>query len=154
MAFALLQRPRTQRPWTQFPLVLVALTAIYVATGIEPVAWLGCLALGCAIPWFRDMPAGRLWRVCHLVARYSYGIYLTHFILIWLFFVRLAGLPVALRWIGFWAAAAIVPVILYHLIEEPLVRLGNRLASAVFTWRLARPATGALKRAAGPPAPI
>jgi peptidoglycan/LPS O-acetylase OafA/YrhL len=145
MAFALYRRARAQRPWTQFPLVLAALTAIYVVTRVEPVAWLGCLALGCAIPFFRDMPAGRLWRACHLIARYSYGVYLTHFILIWVFFVRLAGLPAALRWIGFVAAAAIVPVVLYHLVEEPLIRRGNRLGNAILTSGIAQPAAGALE---------
>jgi peptidoglycan/LPS O-acetylase OafA/YrhL len=154
MAFALNRRPRAQRPWTQFPIVLAALTAIYVVTRVEPVAWLGCLALGCAIPLFRDMPAGRLWRACHLVARYSYGIYLSHFILIWVFLVRLATLPGVVRWVGFWIAAAVVPVVLYHLVEEPLIRRGNRLASAILTWRIESPATSALKSAAGPPAPI
>ena len=154
MAFALYQRPRAQRPWIQFPLVLAALTAIYVVTRVEPVAWLGCLALGCAIPWFRDMPAGRFWRACHLVARYSYGIYLTHFILIWVFFVRLADLPALVRWVGFWIAAAVVPVVLYHLVEEPLVRRGNRLASALLTFGREPPAAAALKSAARPPSPI
>ena len=154
LAFALHRRPRAQRPWTQFPIVLAALTAVYVVTRVEPVAWLGCLALGCAIPMFRDMPAGRLWRACHLVARYSYGIYLCHFILIWVFLVRLATLPAAVRWVGFWIAAAVVPVVLYHLVEEPLIRRGNRLASALLTWRTESLATSALKNAAGPPSPI
>jgi len=145
MAFALHRRPHARRPATQFPIMLAALTAIYVMTRVEPVAWLACLALGCAIPLFEDMPAGRLWRACHLVARYSYGIYLTHFILIWVFFVRLAALPATLRWIGFVAAAAIVPVVLYHLVEEPFIRRGNRLASAVLASGIAQPEAGALE---------
>ena len=154
MAFALYRRPRAQRPSTAFPMVIAALTAIYVVTRVEPVAWLGCLALGCAIPLFRDMPAGRFWRACHLVARYSYGVYLSHFILIWVFFVRLADRPASLRWIGFPLAIAIVPALLYHLVEEPFIRRGNRLANAILTSGREQPAAGAIKSAARPPSPI
>ncbi len=154
MAFALFQRPRTPRRWPWFSLALFGLSAIYVALRVEAVAWIGCLALGCAIALCQDMPAGRLWRVCHLVARYSYGIYLTHFILIWVFFVRLADWHIAVRWIGFWIAAAIVPVLLYHLVEEPMIRLGNHLARPILEGKVARPDAGALKGAADPPAPI
>ena len=127
---------------------------IYVVTRVEPVAWLACLALGCAIPWFRDMPAGRLWRACHLVARYSYGIYLTHFILIWVFFVRLAGSARGqVRWIGFWRRGGDRPGGALsprrrapHPARQPARERDPGLCDRV------PPATGALKNEAGPPA--
>jgi hypothetical protein len=74
--------------------------------------------------------------------------------LIWVFLVRLATLPAVVRWAGFWIAAALVPVVLYHLVEEPLIRRGNRLASAILTGRTESPATSTLKSSAGPPSPI
>jgi peptidoglycan/LPS O-acetylase OafA/YrhL len=70
------------------------------------------------------------------------------------FFVRLATLPAVGRWIGFWVAAAIVPVVLYHVVEEPLIRRGNRFASAILAFGPVPPAAGAIKNEAGPPATI
>src|SRR5262249_55700901 len=40
--------------------------------------WLFCLILGAAIPWFKEISWKFLTRAAHLIAKYSYGIYLSH----------------------------------------------------------------------------
>ena len=70
-----------------------------------------------------------------LVARYSYGIYLSHVPLIWLCFQRLTGLPVAGRWALFVALICVVPVVLYHAIEQPMIRVGKALSVRILPLR-------------------
>ena len=66
--------------------------------------------------------------VCRLIARYSYGIYLSHFILIWFAFVHLADQSMSVRVLTFIGTIGVVPVALYHLIEEPMIKAGGALA--------------------------
>ena len=90
--------------------------------------WLICFMVGMAAPQFVEMSNPLVGRASHLIARYSYGIYLTHYFCIWLAFAKLSFLPLVSRWIVFIAAAAIIPILLYHLLELPLMNLGKRLA--------------------------
>ena len=84
------------------------------------------------MPVFREVPCGLLSKAAVLVARYSYGIYLSHVPLLWLCFQRLTILPVAIRWAVFAALMCITPVVLYHLIEEPIIRVGKALSLRMF----------------------
>ena len=64
-----------------------------------------------------------------LIAKYSYGIYLTHFFCIWLTFDPLHDvLPRAVRPLLFAALVALLPIAFYHLTEEPLTQFGKRVA--------------------------
>ena len=86
-----------------------------------------CLLVAVALAHSRELPFGRLSQGCHLVARYSYGIYLTHGIFIWLAFDRLAAWPIGARWILFLLATALCPIAVYHTIEAPMIGWGSRL---------------------------
>jgi peptidoglycan/LPS O-acetylase OafA/YrhL len=88
--------------------------------------WAFCLALGLAIPLFQEIPFQPLHAVAHVVAKYSYGIYLSHIaILMWVF-----SLPVSLAArLGVLAVTAtLVPVIVYHAIEHPMILIGQKIA--------------------------
>jgi len=87
------------------------------------------IALGLAIPWFRELGWQPLRLISHVIAKYSYSIYLSH-IGIMLF---CAGLPVnpGLRWPIFVLLSLSVPVALYHFVEEPMIRLGKGIANRV-----------------------
>ena len=65
-----------------------------------------------------------------LVARYSYGIYLTHIICIWLAFVVCAAQPWAVQWLIFLTTVVALPVMLYHTIEAPMIATGRWLVDA------------------------
>ena len=89
-----------------------------------------CLILGLAIPLFQDCTATGVRSTARLVARYSYGIYLFHYPLMWLFYRHLDW-PAPARHLGFTCLMIFVPVICYHAMEAPLMRFGGRLASRV-----------------------
>jgi peptidoglycan/LPS O-acetylase OafA/YrhL len=96
------------------------------------VGWVACLALALAFPRITELPEGLVRRACAVVARYSYGLYLAHFILIWLVFVRLAFLPQILQVAAFGALLAFVPYAVHHLVEQPMIRLGASVADRWF----------------------
>ena len=92
--------------------------------------WVMCLVLGLAVPFLGQISARWLVKTAHLIAKYSYGIYLTHYFCIWFVFERLhALLPSMVRLGLFTVLVAGLPVLFYHLLEEPLVLLGKRLVT-------------------------
>jgi peptidoglycan/LPS O-acetylase OafA/YrhL len=93
--------------------------------------WSFCLALGLAIPWFREISFAPLQRAAHAVAKYSYGIYLSHIaLMLWVF-----TLPVSkvMRWMIFAPLAVASPLLMYYLIEHPLIAVGQKLAKRMST---------------------
>jgi peptidoglycan/LPS O-acetylase OafA/YrhL len=121
-------RPRL--PWWLWPLYIAVLLSAYCSV-VSPAAtdWLLCLALGLSVPLFRPIPANVLAVAAKAVARYSYGIYLSHVPLLWLCFQHMDGVGQRARWVCFAALITVVPVALYHLVEQPMIRFGKRLAS-------------------------
>lgn len=87
-----------------------------------------CLALGLTLPFFRQIQFAPVVRISHLIARYSYGIYLCHIPAIAVASYYLHGQPVAVRVAGFLATFTLAPIVLYHAIEEPMIKLGSRIA--------------------------
>ena len=106
-----------------------ALAAILTARDVR-VDHVLCLILGLAIPATGEMNVGKLSIVSHVVAKYSYGIYLCHLPIIWLMFVKLSALHPAIRWPAFVGLMGAVPWVAYHLLEAPLIRTGRRLSDA------------------------
>lgn len=131
------------------------LAAIAIVWGFLSRAWptLGIavvgIGLGTMIPLFRDISFAPLADASRLLTRYSYGIYLWHFPII-MYFVRETnpadrhfrflppmpvihhhGRPISLLLI--FVAVSICSIATYHLIEEPGIELGRRIAK-----RLAR----------------
>jgi peptidoglycan/LPS O-acetylase OafA/YrhL len=92
--------------------------------------WLFCLGLGLTIPWFQEIHFPPLKVAAHFVAKYSYGIYLSHIaVIMWS-----SGLsvPVAVRIVILAILAVIVPIAIFHLIEHPMIVVGQKLAKRIF----------------------
>jgi peptidoglycan/LPS O-acetylase OafA/YrhL len=89
--------------------------------------WAFCIVLGCAIPWFWQIDWTWLTVLAKMVARYSYGIYLSHFALMLLCFRRPAWQSRAVVWATFVALAVGTPVAIYHLLEHPMIAMGRKL---------------------------
>ncbi len=135
VAYALCKRWQPRLPaWTWLPF-LAALIGLYI--GIEE-ATPGthhvllqaaiCLALGLAIPLFRQSRAAALNRAAHLVAKYSYGIYLFHCVALWVAYYAVrpeSPLMQALLALGLLVALSVAS---FHLLESPAIRLGARLS--------------------------
>jgi peptidoglycan/LPS O-acetylase OafA/YrhL len=68
------------------------------------------------------------------VARYSYGIYLSHVVIFWIVLVVLRNSPLLVK-IGVCAVlSVVVPVVLYHTIEKPMINVGVRVANSMALW--------------------
>ncbi len=109
--------------------------------------WAFCLMLGLTIPWFQEICFRPVQVVAHVVAKYSYGIYLSHIAVIaWSF-----ALPVstAVKWAIFVLLAAISPVAMYHLIEHPLIVVGQRVSKRMFSAQAEARQAGVEKASAG-----
>jgi peptidoglycan/LPS O-acetylase OafA/YrhL len=122
---------RWRLPAFLWPLVVAILAAFFLVDGPGEhweKKWATCLFLGLAVPFFSRISASWLVVPSHFIAKYSYGIYLTHFFCIWLAFERLGKLPGLVKIPVFVALAVGLPVLFYHLLEEPMIRVGKRVA--------------------------
>jgi peptidoglycan/LPS O-acetylase OafA/YrhL len=131
LAYLLQRRVSPRLPASLWPLFVAALSAIFLADGPGEhwiAKWTACLLLGLAIPMF--VPISTRWLVItsHHVAKYSYGVYLTHFFAIWFSFEFLARRGTPQKIAVFLALAVGLPIFLYHAIEEPMIRVGKRAA--------------------------
>lgn len=126
-AYGLLHIPHRRWHFAIWPATLIVCSVCYAWRPSIPVSWACCLALAIAIARCTAMTHGLVSRASHLVARYSYGIYLTHFICIWLAFVAFGALPLILRFVVFAVLGVGLPLALYHLVESPMISWGTRL---------------------------
>jgi peptidoglycan/LPS O-acetylase OafA/YrhL len=132
LAYALLRHGVTPRIpgglW--FLLVAIVLAGFFAARAHyeDPLPqWAFCLALGILIPFGREISLSPVSRAAHVIAKYSYGIYLLHLPLLWIALVPFRAAPIALQWLLFAILMVTVPWIAFQLIERPGIRLGQRL---------------------------
>jgi|SRR5579862_168696 len=131
VSYKLAKSARVKLPFIAWPATLAAATFLMLRVPKPSRTWIWCLAVGLALPFFTEMTSIWLRKGCHYIARYSYGIYLTHFICIWFAFVELARLPLAMRWLIFAVTAAAAPVVLYHAVEAPMILLGHKVVNGL-----------------------
>ena len=80
------------------------------------------------LPYFSDIRSATIRIIAHTVATYSYGIYLSHVPIFWFAFHKLHAQPIYTRISVCLMLLVAIPVILYHSLEAPMIRLGARLA--------------------------
>lgn len=143
------ERRRDRLPGWSWPLAIAMASMVWmVATPQTLALCIGAfgICLGTAIPLFSEIRSAFIAKTAKIIARYSYSVYLTHFpIMIWVMFrpdleerpyfrylpsmpvIRHHALPLhAILIVGITAVASFA---LYHLVEEPGIELGRRLAS-------------------------
>jgi peptidoglycan/LPS O-acetylase OafA/YrhL len=96
--------------------------------------WVFCFAVGMAIPVFSQVRSQSVRMAAKLIAKYSYGIYISHVPILWFVFVRLnlprmSGLFFSLVFITAASVAA------YHLVENPAISVGKRVATQLIPVR-------------------
>ncbi len=124
---SLSQRPVL--PGWMWPLFIAAITLLYMARPGIRAGWVCCLLLGLGIPFFAELRNARLLRICHLVAKYSYGIYLMHFICLWISFCLFAAEPEWFHLTLFFLLVALTSVVAYHAVERPFIKFGRWLTA-------------------------
>jgi len=93
--------------------------------------YLLCFALGILLPLCKEFPPTWFTVGSHVVAKYSYGIYLFHVPIIWLAFVKLSMLWFPTQLSVFAILMLLVPWIAFRCIEDPCIQLGRRITRAV-----------------------
>jgi peptidoglycan/LPS O-acetylase OafA/YrhL len=119
-------------PAPLWPFFVAGLSALFLMMGGPGEHWFAkwgaCLSLGLAIPMFAPISNRFLVLASHLVAKYSYGIYLTHFFAIWFAFDYLAAHGALQKAAVFALLTTGLPIVCYHTIEKPMIGVGKRIA--------------------------
>jgi peptidoglycan/LPS O-acetylase OafA/YrhL len=121
-------------PAIWWPVSLAVLISLHlwfrnnVADDYRP-SYVLCMLLGGLIPHFRDLASSRLTQACHIIARYSYGIYLFHLPVIWFAFVKLRTFSAWLQWASLGILMCAIPCMAYRWLEAPFIETGRRLAN-------------------------
>jgi peptidoglycan/LPS O-acetylase OafA/YrhL len=130
IAYQLQRTVRPRLPAHLWPFMVLIPAALFLCAkpGMNWLEkWVTCLFISLAIPMFRQISHRWLVAPAHWIAKYSYGVYLTHFFSIWFAFERLGKLPLAQRIAVFLVLAVGLPVLFYHLIEQPMIDFGKGL---------------------------
>lgn len=140
MAYVLYKRVTPRLPAWSFLAFLLLFGWLHRHHGTLFATGFFCLAVGLALPFFRQLTWRPLVRSTHLIARYSYGIYLCHIPAIWLAFHHLRGdYNLAVRLGVMLTTIAVLSIALYHLVELPMIRLGSALAKRIESGPEPRP---------------
>jgi peptidoglycan/LPS O-acetylase OafA/YrhL len=120
-------------PGWAWPLFIAVLTAVFLARPGIKAGWICCLIVALGIPCFAELRSGWMVRLCQVIAKYSYGIYLMHFACLWISFQVLAADPEWFRLTSFFFLVTVTSVAVYHAIELPFIRFSKRLTVGSFT---------------------
>jgi peptidoglycan/LPS O-acetylase OafA/YrhL len=131
MAYALTKKVKPNLPAWSFLVALVGLSFIEQRYGSMFWSSFFCLAVGLSLPFFRQITWRPLTRAGHVIARYSYGIYLTHIPAICVGMHYLEHYNLALRLLSIPVTIIVASVALYHGVEAPMIRLGGKLAKKI-----------------------
>ena len=112
-----------------WPVFVIGLVVAFTLKPERGTGWVLCLALGILIPYFAELTTPWVRAVSQRIATYSYGIYLSHQFSIWIAFGLLGSLSLWLRIPVLIGLLVLLPVLVYHGIEKPMIRAGIRLAA-------------------------
>jgi peptidoglycan/LPS O-acetylase OafA/YrhL len=131
MAYVLLHKQRPIFPSWIYPIYLLSYIALHYRYGTLRATCFFCLFLGLTQPLFQQVTWKPLLRTAHLIARYSYGIYLCHMGAIVIGFYYLRNCNRVERAAGYLAFMIAAPVFFYHTVEKPMIVLGSKLARRI-----------------------
>jgi peptidoglycan/LPS O-acetylase OafA/YrhL len=129
MAYIAFGRWKPRLPGWMLPPFLLCMWAAFLPHCNLHRVWWFCLIIGLGLPLFRQMKSEAVLAPSRLVAKYSYGIYLTHLFALQVGFYLLGGHSLLVRLLGEFVSLIVFPLLAYHLVEHPMIRLGSRLAA-------------------------
>lgn len=134
LCYPVIDRVKPRLPgwlWVPFVIGLIGAYCWFQLVSWQNIYWMGwsmCLVLGAGIVMFKENPSQVLAKVGAKIATYSYGIYLLHVPALYVVFDVL-GMRAVAPAIALWVVlTAVMAVIAYHAIEQPMVALGRRLS--------------------------
>jgi peptidoglycan/LPS O-acetylase OafA/YrhL len=126
-----LHAPKRDRlPGWLWPLCIAAVSMLWFAGDLRHemyFRWGFCLLLGSTIPFFAEISFAWVRAVANTIAKYSYGIYLTHTTAMTVGFLLLRNHFA--QWSVFLGLAVALPLLMYHLVEHPGIQAGKRIAN-------------------------
>ncbi len=129
MAYVAFGRWKPRLPGWLLPIFLAGMWAIFLyRCNFHKGRWF-CLIIGLALPLFGQMKSEWVLAPSRQIAKYSYGVYLTHPFAIVIGLYLLRGHSLAVRLLVEVVPLFVLPVVAYHLLEHPMIRLGSRLAA-------------------------
>ncbi len=138
LAFTLLSRRASSRLLPAYApaayIILASLSfPLLVHAGVKEhlLLWLACLALGVLLPYSSEIISPAIKIISSKVAKYSYGIYLVHVPMISFSFKYLNIDSSLLQWIIFILGTVSISYLAFHLIENPGIQLGKRVARQI-----------------------
>lgn len=129
MAFVGFGRRRPRVAGWLLPVYLLVLLVGYMTHARLWTGWLLCLALGLGLPFFRQIRSRWLIESTHRIAKYSYGIYLSHVFIMVILWAYVPHLSNIVRLLLCAVATYAVSAALYRWIERPMILLGARVAA-------------------------
>jgi peptidoglycan/LPS O-acetylase OafA/YrhL len=142
VAFRACQLLRPQLPAWVWPVIvlLIVIGSPLIPSLVAPRQWLVAIMVAGFIPLVTELGPSLFTRTAHQIAKYSYGIYLSHVPALAIAVLFMRNEPLWLRVVTGLVGIVVLPILLYHAIEEPMIELGTRVA-AHFSRRHARAAT-------------
>jgi len=125
---------RIRRPFVSASLLTPLLALLCLLVVLLPayrIDWWTSLALGLTLPFFKQVRSGLVKEVSKNIAKYSYGIYLTHPLGIFFGIHLLAGHSVFVQIPVVLATTGLMSWLGYHLIEHRFIEIGKRLAERI-----------------------
>jgi peptidoglycan/LPS O-acetylase OafA/YrhL len=134
-AYVLAKRAPRFSPYLLFLVVATAVTVLPIVNAVHlPLTafmWGFCAVLGFTIPQCREVTGPLFAGTGKIVATHSYGIYVTHTLIIGIAFNGFGFAPWPVRIAMFAVLMAVVPHAAYRFIEVPAIELGKRLATSL-----------------------
>ena len=137
IGYRLWSERRMQLPFFAWPILITSCVALRVLAEATPIPqalalsrWFACLLLGFAVPQFRELGSGWLRTFVSIVAKYSFGIYLSHSAAFWVAFIVLADKPFWVQAGTCLALSLLFPLVMYHGVEKPMIDVGFRISSS------------------------
>jgi peptidoglycan/LPS O-acetylase OafA/YrhL len=128
MAYVGFGRWKPRWPGWVLPLFLAEIWVLFLLHANFHTGWFACLLVGLGLPMFRQIRAQWIVVPSQIIAKYSYGIYLTHPFAIVIGMYLLRGHSLWIQLLAEAVPLVVLPVVAYHLLEHPLIRIGAQLA--------------------------
>ena len=129
MAYVGFGRWKAMLPGWLLPVFLAVMWAIFLYRFNFHKGWFFCLIIGLSLPLFQQMGSEWVLAPSRQIAKYSYGIYLTHPFAIVIGLYLLRGRSLTMRLLVELISLVVFPVLAYHLLEHPMILVGSRLAA-------------------------